>query len=216
MAISDRRKIAAVLVLAAGGIGLVGVSSGATFSSTVAGSFTVQADFPPTPTATATAEPTPGKSDDPKETESPSPTGSASAGPTPTATVTPTKTAKLTTSVTLNSGDWLANAAPVFTYTDKEIEFTGTTAKRVGGFTAQNTGDLDLRVTATVTLSNSLKDKFKAELRLVGGTTTLKAMADQQGDSATYELWLTPVKSGDKISKGNAKDISVTFAYTTV
>lgn len=215
MAISDRRKIAAVLVLAAGGIGLVGVSSGATFSSTVAGSFTVQADFPPTPTATAsaTSEPTPGKSDDPKETESPSPTGSATAGPTPTTTVTPAKTAKLTTSVTLNSGDWLADAAPVFAYTDKEIEFTGTAAKRIGGFTAQNTGDLDLRVTATV---SGLDGKVTAELRLVGGTATLKATADHQGDSATYELWLTPKKSGDKVSKGNAKDIRVTFAYTTV
>lgn len=196
MAISDRRKIAAVCVLAAGGIGLVGVSSGATFTSTATGSFTVEADLPPTPTPTATA------------TATPTPT------PTPTPTATATKTARLTT-VALNSSDWFTSAAPVFTYKNKEIKFTGTSAKMIGGFTAQNTGDLDLTVTATVTLPADLGGKVTAEIRLVKGTAALKAAADQQGESAEYELWLTPARPGDTISKDTAKDIRLAFSRTT-
>ncbi|MGQ4374164.1 hypothetical protein ACN6K9_007038 [Streptomyces sp. SAS_267] len=218
MAISDRRKIAAVLVLAAGGIGLVGVSSGATFTSTVTGSFTVEADFPPTPTATATvtAEPTvsaPGTPTDPG-TGSTAPSDPGSATPTPTPTPTATKTARLTT-VALNSSDWFTSAAPVFTYKNKEIEFTGTAAKMIGGFTAQNTGDIGLSVTVTVSLPSDLVGKVAAEVRLVKGTAVLKAAADQHGESAGYELWLTPKKSGDGISKDHAKDIRLTFAHTT-
>ncbi|MEY2248097.1 hypothetical protein AB8A21_35070 [Streptomyces sp. BF23-18] len=222
MAISDRRKIAAVLVLAAGGIGLVGVSSGATFTSTVTGSFTVEADFPPTPTATATvtAEPTvsaPGTPTDPGTgSTAPSDPGSATPTPTPppTPTATATKTARLTT-VALNSSDWFTSAAPVFTYKNKEIEFTGTAARMIGGFTAQNTGDIGLSVTVTVSLPSDLVGKVTAEVRLVKGTAVLKAAADQHGESAGYELWLTPKKSGDRISKDHAKDIRLTFAHTT-
>ncbi|MFG2951761.1 hypothetical protein [Streptomyces adustus] len=218
MAISDRRKIAAVLVLAAGGIGLVGVSSGATFSSTVTGSFTVQADFPPTPTATATAsataEPTPGKSDDPKETESPSPTGSASASPTPTSTLTPSKTAKLTVD-TDDHSNWSTDAAPAFTY-KKEIAFTGVTAKKIGVFTAQNTGDADLKVTADVTLPTALVGKVTAEVKMVPVQAVLKAAANHKGDTVEYQLWLTPRTSGYTISKDDAKKITLTFAYTAV
>ncbi|MGX1547349.1 hypothetical protein [Streptomyces adustus] len=214
MAISDRRKIVAAFTLAAGGFGLIGVSSGATFTDTVTGSFAVTADFPPTPTASATAEPTPGKSDDPKETESPSPTGSASASPTPTSTLTPSKTAKLTVD-TDDHSNWATDAAPAFTY-KKEIAFTGVTAKKIGVFTAQNTGDADLKVTADVTLPTALVGKVTAEVRMVPVQAVLKAAANHKGDSATYEVWLTPKTSGYTISRDDAKKITVTFACTAV
>ncbi|MFD7878585.1 hypothetical protein ACFV5G_31595 [Streptomyces sp. NPDC059766] len=216
MAISDRRKIAAALVLAASGIGLVGVSSGATFSSTVTGSFTVQADFPPTPTATATAttEPTPGKSDDP-ETESPKPTDSATAGPTPTTTLTP-RSVKLKIDPDDNS-NWSTDNDTVCTYKN-EIKVTNLTARKLGVFTASNTGDADLTVAATVTLPSTLSGKVTAEIRLVKGTAALKAdpKGKGKGDSATYEFWLTPKTSGYTISKDEAKNIKVTFVATAV
>ncbi|WP_392962654.1 hypothetical protein [Streptomyces sp. LN245] len=85
----------------------------------------------------------------------------------------------------------------------------------VGGFTAQNTGDIDLSVTATVTLPSDLIGKVTAEVRRVKGTAVLKAAANRHGDSAEYEVWLTPKKSGDKISKDHAKGIRLTFAHTT-
>ncbi|MFE2587118.1 hypothetical protein [Streptomyces sp. NPDC059378] len=218
MAISDRRKIAAALVLAAGGIGLVGVSSGATFSSTVTGSFTVQADFPPTPTATATAtattEPTPGKSDDP-ETESPKPTDSATASPTPTTTLTP-KSVKLKIEPDDNS-NWSTDDDTICAYKN-EIKVTNLTAKKLGVFTASNTGDADLTVAATVTLPSTLNGKVTAEIRLVKGTATLKGdpKGKGKGDSATYEFWLTPKTSGYTISKDEAKNIKVTFVAAAV
>ncbi|MER5601298.1 hypothetical protein [Streptomyces sp. NPDC002265] len=177
MAISDRRKIAAALVLAAGGIGLVGVSSGATFTDTVTGSFTVKADIPPAP-----ADP------------------------------------KLTIKCE-DSSNWSTDnrdKTSVCTYKGKDIKFTGVTAKRLGVFTAQNTGDVDLKVTPSVTLPTALSGKVTAELKLVNGTSELKAKSKGDVDSATYEFWLTPKTSGDTVSEKDAQKITITFAYTAV
>ncbi|MGW0966402.1 hypothetical protein [Streptomyces sp. NPDC002516] len=218
MAISDRRKIVAALTLAAGGFGLIGVSSGATFTDTVTGSLTVRADLPPTPTATATAtataeptEPTPGKSDDPGTGHpSPSATGSTAPASPPPTTTAPPKTVELTTGA-LNSSDWFTSSPPDFPYKNKEIRFTGAGALMIGGFTAQNTGRADLKVTAAVTLPADLKGKVTAEIKPIGAAAVLKA-----GGTATYELWLTPVKSGDTIGKDLAKQIHFVFACTAV
>ncbi|MFD5637921.1 hypothetical protein ACFWJM_27760 [Streptomyces sp. NPDC127077] len=217
MAISDRRKIVAAFTLAAGGFGLIGVSSGATFTDTVTGSITVSADLPPTPTPTATAtaeptEPTPGKSDDPG-TGSPSPSGSGSATPTPTPTSTPAKPPKLTVDPDDHS-NWSTDDT-VCTY-KKEIRFTDVTAKKLGVFTAENTGETDLKVTTNVTLPTALSGKVTAELRLVKGTAELKGKAKGKVDSATYEFWLTPKTSGYTISKDDAQKIKITFVASAV
>ncbi|MFD8739329.1 hypothetical protein ACFV06_31080 [Streptomyces sp. NPDC059618] len=216
MAISDRRKIVAALTLAAGGFGLIGVSSGAVFTDTVAGSFTVTADFPvPTATATATAsagptaEPTVSASGTPAD-PSPSATGSTAPASPPPTTTAPPKTAALTTAA-LNPSDWFTNSAPDFAYKNKEIKFTGSGALMIGGFTARNTGQADLKVTASVTLPAGLKGKVTAEVRPIGAAAVLKA-----GDSAKYELWLTPVKSGDTVAKDLAAQIHFVLAYTAV
>ncbi|MFJ6837716.1 hypothetical protein [Streptomyces sp. NPDC091209] len=210
MAISDRRKIVAAFTLAAGGFGLIGVSSGATFTDTVTGSFTVKADFPtPTATATATAEPTVSASELPTD-PTPSATGSTAPASPPPTTTAPPKTARLTTSA-LNTSDWFTSSAPDFLYKNKEIKFTGAGALMVGGFTAQNTGEADLKVTATVILPAGLKDKVTAEIKPIGTAAVLKA-----GDTGKYELWLMPVNSGDTISKSLAMQIHFILAYTAV
>ncbi|MGW1070992.1 hypothetical protein ACWD4F_41665 [Streptomyces aureus] len=88
---------------------------------------------------------------------------------------------------------------------------TGPAPLMIGAFTAQNSGDLDLRVTATAGPPAGLAGKVTAEVRQTGGTAVLKP-----GGSARYELWLTPVKPGDTVSKDLAGSIHLVLASTVV
>jgi hypothetical protein len=227
MAISDRRKIVAALTLAAGGFGLIGVSSGATFTDTVTGSFTVKADFPITPTATATPTVTPTATVTAADEPTPSvsvtsgtpgagsgsetPPGSGSATPTVTPTPTPPPTPSATPAGKLTTGvagsDWFATDAPVYVYKNKDIGFTGAGAKSIGDFTAGNSGGADLKVTVDVTLPAELNGKVTAVIRQVSGPAVLKG----GGEPAVYQLWLTPTTSNYTIPKSLAKGITFTL-----